>query len=342
MELPDLFNFRNHLIPCSISAALQPLVRADTPWGMSSPEPEILFDRRGAAGLVTLNRPKALNAVTLNMVRLMTAQLRDWAADPAVTRVVVSAAGGKAFSAGGDIRARREMLAGTTDDDGAHLRIGAVARDDLGVVAVERDGRGARWMGGAEPLHRRLRLAQVAEIGRLPGGPRVRRVARERQDHGHRRERGERHQHEGGAPLALRRIRQGEQVGVERVPFGRDVDGRRDGLRGVGVQVVGLGETSCGKPFGFQPVSQCGNTFSVVNFESVNAQGQGRYFDGLAATCPVAEDWKQALGQSAEPLLMAALYHADRASCPLLATAPPTSRAQRRALEPNEMPFMVR
>lgn len=115
-----------------------------------------------------------------------------------------------------------------------------------------------------------------------------------------------------------------------------------NGLRGVGVQVVGLGETSCGKPFGFQPVSQCGNTFSVVNFESVNAQGQGRYFDGLTATCPVAEDWKQTLGQSAEPLLMSALYHADRASCPLLATSSPASRAQRRVLEPNEMPFMVR
>ena len=84
---------------------------------MSSPEPEILFDRRGAAGLVTLNRPKALNAVTLNMVRLMTAQLRDWAADPAVTRVVVSAAGGKAFSAGGDIRALYDLgLAGRHAD----------------------------------------------------------------------------------------------------------------------------------------------------------------------------------------------------------------------------------
>ena len=41
---------------------------------MSSPEPEILFERRGTAGVVTLNRPKALNAVTLNMVRLMMAQ----------------------------------------------------------------------------------------------------------------------------------------------------------------------------------------------------------------------------------------------------------------------------
>jgi enoyl-CoA hydratase len=67
-------------------------------------EPQILFERRGAAGLVTLNRPHALNAVTLAMVRALAEQLADWVRDPAVTRVVVSAAGERAFSAGGDIR----------------------------------------------------------------------------------------------------------------------------------------------------------------------------------------------------------------------------------------------
>ena len=74
-----------------------------------SGEPEILFERRGTAGLVTLNRPKALNAVTPNMAHLLMAQLSDWASDPAVTRVVISAAGGRAFSAGGDIRALTEL-----------------------------------------------------------------------------------------------------------------------------------------------------------------------------------------------------------------------------------------
>lgn len=66
--------------------------------------PEILFERRGAAGLITLNRPKALNAVSHGMVNAMRAQLDDWADDPAVTRVVIMGAGDKAFSAGGDIR----------------------------------------------------------------------------------------------------------------------------------------------------------------------------------------------------------------------------------------------
>ncbi len=65
---------------------------------------EILFERRGAAGVITLNRPKALNAVTHGMVLELRAQLEAWANDPAVTRVVIMAHGERAFSAGGDIR----------------------------------------------------------------------------------------------------------------------------------------------------------------------------------------------------------------------------------------------
>jgi enoyl-CoA hydratase len=72
-------------------------------------EAEILFARRGAAGVVTLNRPKALNAVTHGMVLALRAQLDDWAEDPAITRVVVTAAGERAFSAGGDIRALYDL-----------------------------------------------------------------------------------------------------------------------------------------------------------------------------------------------------------------------------------------
>ena len=67
-------------------------------------EPEILFDRRGAAGIVILNRPQALNAVTHAMVRALRGRLDDWRDDRAVTRVVVIAKGARAFSAGGDLR----------------------------------------------------------------------------------------------------------------------------------------------------------------------------------------------------------------------------------------------
>jgi enoyl-CoA hydratase len=66
-------------------------------------DPGIRFDRRGVAGIVTLNRPAALNAVTLAMVRALTAQLEVWRHDGAVSRVIVSAEG-RAFSAGGDLR----------------------------------------------------------------------------------------------------------------------------------------------------------------------------------------------------------------------------------------------
>ena len=78
---------------------------------------EILFERRGAAGIITLNRPKALNAVTHSMVRALRSELDRWAIDPAITRVVILAAGGRAFSAGGDIRALYDIGKASRIDD---------------------------------------------------------------------------------------------------------------------------------------------------------------------------------------------------------------------------------
>lgn len=70
-----------------------------------SEEAEVLFEKRGVAGIITLNRPKALNALTLDMVRLIHPQLQAWAEDASVQCVIVEGAGEKAFCAGGDIRA---------------------------------------------------------------------------------------------------------------------------------------------------------------------------------------------------------------------------------------------
>jgi enoyl-CoA hydratase len=70
---------------------------------------DILFERRGAAGVITLNRQSALNAVSHEMVRALRAKLENWATDDAVTRIVIMAAPGRAFSAGGDIRALTEL-----------------------------------------------------------------------------------------------------------------------------------------------------------------------------------------------------------------------------------------
>ncbi|QLP97586.1 MAG: enoyl-CoA hydratase/isomerase family protein [Rhodoblastus sp.] len=67
-------------------------------------EPELLVQKRGAVGVMTLNRPAALNALTLDMVRLIDEALDAFEADHAVKSVVIRGAGGKAFCAGGDIR----------------------------------------------------------------------------------------------------------------------------------------------------------------------------------------------------------------------------------------------
>ena len=87
------------------------------------------------------------------------------------------------------------------------------------------------------------------------------------------------------------------------------------------VQVVAVGDTTCGKPVGFLPVSRCGTTFSVVNFESVNARDEGRFFDGIAPSCAVAEDFARPLGAADEPLLATAQGMADGGACASAATA---------------------
>ena len=84
---------------------------------------DILFERRGAAGLVTLNRPHALNAVSLAMVRALTRQLADWETDPEVARVVVTSSDTRAFSAGGDLRALYDLgRAGRYDEALGYFR----------------------------------------------------------------------------------------------------------------------------------------------------------------------------------------------------------------------------
>ena len=69
-----------------------------------SPDAEALIERRGRAGVIVLNRPKALNALTLTMVRLIASALDEWDRDGAIDRIVFLGAGEKAFCAGGDIR----------------------------------------------------------------------------------------------------------------------------------------------------------------------------------------------------------------------------------------------
>ena len=69
-----------------------------------APEPEVLVSVEGAVGRLTLNRPKALGALTANMVGLMTTALLAWRDDAAVHTVLIDHQGERGFCAGGDIR----------------------------------------------------------------------------------------------------------------------------------------------------------------------------------------------------------------------------------------------
>lgn len=69
----------------------------------TAPDPSVLVDRRGRAGFLTLNRPRAINALNLEMVRMLTVALSAWRVDPRIQTVVITGAGERGLCAGGDI-----------------------------------------------------------------------------------------------------------------------------------------------------------------------------------------------------------------------------------------------
>jgi enoyl-CoA hydratase len=77
---------------------------------------DILFGGEGGVATVTLNRPRALNAFTLGMYRRMDPMLRAWADDPLIHAVLIRGAEGRAFCAGGDIRAIYDAGRGISGD----------------------------------------------------------------------------------------------------------------------------------------------------------------------------------------------------------------------------------
>jgi C-terminal processing protease CtpA/Prc len=111
-------------------------------------------------------------------------------------------------------------------------------------------------------------------------------------------------------------------------------------LQGINVQVIQVGSTTCGKPYGFYPTDNCGTTYFSIQFQGINAKGFGDYPDGFtpanSATaqgvsvpgCSVADDFTHALGDSAEGLLSSALSFQQNSVCPL----PPSGLAPPPAL----------
>jgi carboxyl-terminal processing protease len=103
-----------------------------------------------------------------------------------------------------------------------------------------------------------------------------------------------------------------------------------NGLQGVGVQVIQVGTTTCGKPYGFYPQDNCGTTYFSIQFQGVNARSFGGYSDGFSpkpgmtastgvdATfpgCTVEDDFTHALGDQNESLLFSALSYRATQSC---------------------------
>lgn len=84
---------------------------------------EVLFETQGNKGIITLNRPKALNALNLDMIRLIYPQLKKWENDRNMKMVILKAAGEKAFCAGGDVRGKLPYFYDMTFTCNGHLNL---------------------------------------------------------------------------------------------------------------------------------------------------------------------------------------------------------------------------
>lgn len=105
-------------------------------------------------------------------------------------------------------------------------------------------------------------------------------------------------------------------------------------LRGADVEVILIGTTTCGKPFGFYPTGNCGETYFTVQFQGINDKGFGDYADGFTPAnsgetfpialpgCAVADDLNNDLGDVSEAMLAAALQYRMSGTCP----APPSPK----------------
>jgi C-terminal processing protease CtpA/Prc len=108
-----------------------------------------------------------------------------------------------------------------------------------------------------------------------------------------------------------------------------------NGLRGVDVEVVVIGGTTCGKPYGFTAKDNCGISYFPIEFQGVNAKGFGDYGNGFTANCSVADDFDHALGDRTEGLLAAALNHRATGNCPASGVAKQTLPAGRLLHKPE-------
>lgn len=101
-----------------------------------------------------------------------------------------------------------------------------------------------------------------------------------------------------------------------------------NGLRGIDFEVIQIGATTCGQPYGFYPRHNCGTTYFTLQYHAVNDKGFGDYPDGFSPAnsrpmvgvpvpgCAVRDDFDHALGDAEEARLAAALAWRETAACP--------------------------
>ena len=94
------------------------------------------------------------------------------------------------------------------------------------------------------------------------------------------------------------------------------------------LNVVLVGDTTFGKPVGQYGFDFCGNTLFPVAFETLNANFEGEYFDGLVVDCPADDDLFSELGNVTESSLAEALNYLDTGSCSAALTSPKSRKTQ--------------
>lgn len=87
-------------------------------------------------------------------------------------------------------------------------------------------------------------------------------------------------------------------------------------LEGVDVQVIRIGRTTCGKPYGFTQKDNCGISYFPIEFKGVNQKGFGDYADGFTPRCVAADDFSKPLGDPTEGMLATALAFRQTGACP--------------------------
>ena len=81
------------------------------------------------------------------------------------------------------------------------------------------------------------------------------------------------------------------------------------------VEVITIGGTTCGKPVGMYGKQFCDRIILPIEFQSVNHEGFGDYFDGLTATCGASDDLNHQFADVQEGMFAEAIYHMNNASC---------------------------